>query len=361
VDEVGGLRGTSVELNKTKESYIQRTDENIFGNHVPIIVGMEQLMDGRDEALLVGVTETSMVATGKDTGIDSLCVLDAKNLNKIVQRITLPRNERVSCISVGRIATETSHDYGDEVVVVGTATEVVGQEPVEGKLYMIEKESLVRLGNEGLTDASTTLVFSEDGSGPAGPVTCTLIVGGFLIATAGRTLAIYKRGSASLVHCASVDVDYYITSVDAKASSPSQMRIISGDMSRSVTLVEYADNTLTVVGKDWTPASVTAVSFIDYERFVFSDNVGNLYVAALLDRPSKRIERVEGICLGSVVSAMKRSNDGVVQIGLKDGSVYELVSQTRTEEYEPIENSFLGPVYDPHRDQSHIPTLRYEA
>ena len=339
LDESGCVNGAVIRMDKTKESHIQRSSTRIFGDHLPILVGLEE----QEHNLMVGVTH----ADAKDQ-VDSLVCLDSKKFNEVCNKVNLPPGERVSSISVGRVATDTSRDYGEDVLVVGTMSENDGGEPIAGKVIFFE--------NDQATDVSTITVLSEDGTGPAGPVTCTLIVSGFLVVSAGRTVSVFKRGNSSLVHCASLDVDYYVTSIDGILAG-SKLCILTGDLSRSVTLLEFSDNTISVIGKDWTPAAVTKVSFVDTEKFAFSDDVGNLYIGSLLDPPSQRIERIEGICLGAVVTAMKRV-DGKIVVGLENGTVLNLIECEAADE--ECEDVFVGRVYDPNRDQSHIPMLRYE-
>jgi len=288
--------------------------------------------------LVVGEVSITTPSSG-----DRISVYDEKNLKKLGTSFTLPPGDQLTCLA----------SSVDGLLFVGTLGHVFAMS-VSGD-NELQRES---------SGYKVTVSADSDGSG-SGPVQGLVSLSGNRVAVvAGRTLSLlkYDAGHHDFLHIASMEIDYLLTSIDAVAISDSHIRILVGDVSRSITVIDYRgfDEGLVIIGKDWESAQVSHVAILGYDKYIFSDIHGDVICAEILEPQTRRIERVCGVNIGDRITALEGRKTDTIWIGTSRGSLSVLRFEEQMVQLEDGGLHAFTTVMNPNRpNMTSLPLIRY--
>ena len=189
------------------------------------------------------------------------------------------------------------------------------------------------------------------------PVTAVSIVGSsdrYIVSTCGRTTVVSQLSAHRNVieHCASIDHGSLGVCVSSYWCVTSGLiRIAVGDIQKSVSLLTYnpEEMSLSVTARDLVHAFTCSVELVSEDSLLLGDELGNVYYLRMVEPALGRLERLQGCNFGgSLISCIRRLDDGNCYISTFDGGVY-IVSKGETMFAHRSAEEYIEPVFEPHR------------
>jgi hypothetical protein len=339
------LRCGYTDSDRMRDFHVQRSTEYDWVDYFPIC--------------LASSNDRLIVSFSSEGGVDHLALFDEGSLKQLAanRELFIP-TEYVTCLDGHR-----------GVLFAGTCLDG-GR---EGRLLALSvtADNAVELLGE-------TRILTSDGISVAGLVSCVKIIDNQrLVVAAGRTVALMRWDANEFLHIASIECGYFITAMDAVvAGNTDNIRILIGDMSKSITVLEYNSSNpqtsdgLNVIGRDWESAQVSHVSFLGIDRYIFTDMIGNIFSCEIFEPQTRRIKRVEGVYIGAQVTALKRvpptridegssvmGNREFVWIGTDRGSLYKMWLDNSDDMDTMLTDTSIAPILTG-SSRRHIPLIR---